>query len=317
VSAAAHSRQEAPRRVIAVPMLLAATIVAVAGGAAIGLLIADDEADPPAAAPAQPRIGLKSGVAQLPLPPGWQPLGRRSSLPGFEQATAVRGSHGEVALDIRPPETASLLPTAVGAATPGGPPEPLPRRLGTRTLWRYDLAGTRPDVRVVALALPTTGGVVTIACGSSPAATAATAGECERAARSLQLDGASALTPAPEAAAAIVLPATAAQLNRRRSLERRRLAATRTPSGRSASARRLARAYSEAAARLRPVAAGQAARLTDALDALARGHRALAAASMRRQAARARRAGAAVNRGERRLGTLLAAVMRSAGRSPT
>ena len=114
-----------------------------------------------------------------------------SSLPGLEQATAVQGAHGEVALDIRPPEAASLLPAALAATQPGGLlPTPRPVRLGTRTVWRYELAGARPDRRVVALALPTTGGVVTIACGSAPAAATAAARECEGAARSLQLEGA-------------------------------------------------------------------------------------------------------------------------------
>jgi hypothetical protein len=211
----------------------------------------------------------------------------------------VRGFHGEVALDIRAPEDPSLLPARVAEAA-GGLPEPEPRQLGARTLWRYDL----PGVGLVALALPTTGGVVTLACE----ATAAADVDCERAARTVWLDGASALVPAPEAAAAIVLPDTVAQLNRQRAVERRRLAATRSPARRSQAARRLGAAYAAAAAQVRPVAAGEATGVARTLDELARSHRALAVASRRRAARAAERAGVSIERGERRLGAQLAAV---------
>ena len=97
---------------------------------ALGGVLASDEPEPRAAAP-EPRIGLASGVARLPLPAGWKPLGRRSSLPGLEEATAVRGAHSEVALDIRAPEDPSLLPASVEAAVGGraaGPGAAAPRR---------------------------------------------------------------------------------------------------------------------------------------------------------------------------------------------
>ncbi len=285
-----------------------ATLAAAAAGVALGIVLTTGEQDgpEPRAAAAPPRIALTSGVARLPLPDGWEPLRRRSSLPGLEEATAVRGVAADVALDIRAPEHPSLLPAGVPAATAGGLPAPRSLRVGARTAWRYELPGARAGTRIVALALPTTGGVVTIAC-SSPSDTIERAGrECEGAMAGLQLDGASALTPARETAAAIALPETIAQLNRRRSAERSRLAATRSPARRSAAATRLARGYTAAAQRLRPVAGGDAARLTTTLTALARRHGALASASARRDARAARRAGALIEREEQRLAALLA-----------
>jgi hypothetical protein len=154
---------------------------------------------------------------------------------------------------------------------------------------------------------------VTIACQSGADAIALAAAECEGAARAVQLDGASPLAPSRETAVAIVLSDAVARLNRRRRLERRRLAATELPLRRGAAARRLARAYADAAARLRPLAAGDALRLTAALDALAHRHRALATASRRRDAGAAARLGAAIERKERRLDSLLVAVTRAAG----
>jgi hypothetical protein len=296
---------EGARRLAWVTALLAATLLAAAAGAMFGSVLAPDGAEPRAA---DTRIGLTSGVATIPLPADWQPLGRRSSLPGLEEATAVRAVHSEIALDIRAPEDESLLPAGVEDAVAGDLPEPRARRLDSRTAWRYDLPPASPGTRIVALALPTTGGIVTIACAASPDAIGRAGAECERAARSVQLDGASALAPTPETAAAIALPDTAARLNRRRTVERRRLAATRSPRRRRAAAGRLARDYAAATARLRPLAAGRALRLTAALDALAREHRALANASLRRDAGAARRAGATIERDERRLDSLLAAV---------
>jgi hypothetical protein len=306
VSAVPGRRSEQIPRAFAAAALLAATLLAAAVGAALGNRYAAEQVEPPSAG-AQPRIGLTSGAARLPLPAGWEPLERRSSLPGLEEATAVRGVHSDVALDIRDVEDASLLPAGVEQAV-GGLPQPRRRRLGAHTAWRYDLPGARPAARIVALALPTTAGVVTIACGSERGAIARAATECEGAAGAVRLDGASALAPTPETAAAVALPNTVAQLNRRRTRERRRLAATLSPLLRSAAALRLARAYADAAARLRPLAAGDALRVTALLATLARQHRALAEASRQRDAGAALRAGATIERDEPRLGTLLTAV---------
>jgi hypothetical protein len=306
MSAASLLRARAPRRTVGLPAVVAATVVAVAGGVAIGLLADTDRDDPrPPAAP-QSQFGLRSGVARLPLPVGWRPLGTRSSIPGFERATAVRGEHGPVALDLRAPEQPSLLPAGVPGSLP------TTRRLGGRTVWRYDLLRAQDGLRLFALVLPTTGGVVTIACASRLAAARAAASGCERAAQAVQLEGAAALAPAPETAAAIVLPSAAARLNRSRVAERRRLAATRSPRLRAAAAGRLARAYADAARRLRPVAAGDAARMVRTLTALSGRHRALATATRRRYPAPARRAGAAIRREERRLAALIAATQREA-----
>jgi hypothetical protein len=127
----------------------------------------------------------------------------------------------------------------------------------------------------------------------------------------LQIDDAAELMPAPETAARIALPAVIAKLNRQRGSGRRALGATRSPRRRAEAARRLALAYRSAAERLRPLAAGDARCLIAALGGLARDHRELAAASRRRDVRTARRAGAAIEREERRLGSLLEAVTTS------
>ena len=129
-------RRPVPRRTV-----FAATALAAATGVVLGLAVAPDP-PPPAAAPAPaPRIGLASGVARLPLPADWRPLGRISTFPGFERATAVRAAGAEAALDLRMPDDASLLPASVVAAAGGRLPAPQVRGPDGRTAWRYDLPG--------------------------------------------------------------------------------------------------------------------------------------------------------------------------------
>jgi hypothetical protein len=70
-------------------------------------------------------------------------------------------------------------------------------------------------------------------------------------------------------------------------------------------AMKLARAYETAAGALAPVAAGRAAPLPALMSALAVDHSTLARAHARNRREAAIRAGAAVDRGERRLGAVL------------
>lgn len=282
-----------------------ASIVAALAGAGIGAVLARDPAVGHAG-PGPPRVGLRSGVARLPLPAGWEPLNRWSSLPGLHDATAVRGAHSMVAVDIRSPEDPSLLPADVRASSGGRLPAPRLLRLGSRRAWRYEIPGARTRTGVVAMALPTTGGVVTIACRADAGNTVEARDDCGGAMRALRLEGAYELAPAPEAAARIVLPGLMASLNRVRRSGRRALGATRSARTRRDAARRIAVAYRRAAERLRPLAAGGADRLPDAFAELARRHRALAGASRGRDVVRAQRAGAAIESGERRLQRLLA-----------
>lgn len=294
-------RRSAPRRTV-----LGATVLAATAGVLLGLAVAPDPPRPAAPQAPTPRIGLASGVARLPLPADWQPLRRRSTFPGFGRATAVRAAGSEAALDLRVPDDASLLPASVVAAVGGRLPAPALRGPDGRTAWRYDLPGARPGSRVAAFALPTTGGVVTIACAATAAQLERVAEMCERAVATVRLKGARALPPAPETAAAILLPDVAGRLNAVRGRARRRLAATRSAGARSAAALRLADAYAAAARTLEPAAGGAARTLPAALVRLGRDHRRLAAASRTRRAVAARRAGVRIVRHERRLAARLA-----------
>lgn len=285
-------------------VVVAVTVAAALAGVATGLLLTGgDDAPPAAPAPAKPRIGLASGAARLPLPADWTPLRRRSTLPGLEAATAVKTPTGEAALDLRAAEDASLLPAGVEPALFAGAE---PRRLGGRAVWRYALDRPRPGTGAVALVLPTTAGVVTIACSAPDTQLDRATTACEAAMGGLRLDGARAVRPGPATAATLALGPVLERLNTVRRLQRRRLAASRSPAVRANASRRIAGAYVAAAERLRPLAGGRALRLVARLGAVGRSHRALGAAERARKRRAAARAGIAIGTGEARVQVLLA-----------
>ena len=81
----------------------------------------------------------------------------------------MQAAHSTVALDLRAPEHASPLPLAAARRFPRARPAPEPRRVGTRRVWGYELPGKVDGTRAVSLSLPTTRGVVTIACETDEA----------------------------------------------------------------------------------------------------------------------------------------------------
>lgn len=287
--------------------LAGATALAAVAGVAIGATVVGDDggtatsraATAPPSAP--PRIGLEHGPARIVLPAGWRPLRRHASLPGLEAATAVQAPRSTVALDLRPPETPSLLPAKVAARFDGQVPAPVAARMAGRTAWRYELPARARGDRVAALVLPTTDGVITVACAAAAGAFAAARRECAEAMAALRLEGAAALPPAPYAAARIALPAVMARLNADRRAGRRALARTRSPARRQAAALGVARAYRRAAATLRPLAGGRAVPLVGSLRALDGAYLALARASASQNAPAARRAGVRIRGNERLL----------------
>jgi hypothetical protein len=285
-------------------LLLLATVAAAAAGWAIATALYPRES----AAPARPTAILRAGVARLALPPEWEPL-RRPAIPGLRHAPSARGAHSDIAMDVRTPDDPSLLPGPMLLAV-GEPPQPQLHRSGGRVAWSYDLRGLRGRRRITALAMPTTAGVVTVACVADETLAPYVSFECEEALAALELRGAAPLRPAPETAAQIVAGPTIARLNDVRSAARRGLSSTRSPVRRARAVRRIAAAYAAAGRRLEPLARGAAAPLPRTLAALARAHRSLAAASAKRDALSAARAGRAIDRRERRLASQLQAASR-------
>ena len=201
------------------------------------------------------------------------------------------------------PDDSSLLPATMLRALGTAAPDPQRIRSGSRVAWAYHLSGPEGRTSISALVLPTTGGVVTIACLADAALSPFEMTDCEAALARLELVGAAPLRPAPETAVELVAGPVIARLDDERTAARRALASAGSPARREALALRLAAAYGAAAR-----AAG-AARTRQGAPAPARAGRARARLPRARPGERssrflraARRAGGAIDRGERRAG---------------
>ena len=271
-------------------LLLIATIAAAAAGVALATRLAPQDAAAPAPAAADSSRILTGDITRLPLPEGWEPR-RSSRLPGLEHAQSARGLYSDVAIDTRMPDDPSLLPATMLRALGTAAPDPQRIRSGNRVAWAYHLSGPEGRTSISALVLPTTGGVVTIACLADAALSPFELTDCEAALARLELVGAAPLRPAPETAVELVAGPVIARLDDERTAARQALATAGSPARREALALRLAAAYGAAARRLEPLARGKARPLPRALAELARDYRALARASADRFLRAARRAG--------------------------
>ena len=154
------------------------------------------------------------------------------------------------------------------------------------------------------IVVPTTQGVVTIACTEAPP------GECEQALAGLRLARGAFLAPDPGAAFLSRLPAATRTLDAQRLRQRGRLARTKNAEGGARAAARLAAAYETAERALRPLAPGPrgpAAATIDLLERLRAGYGRLGAAVKAGDRGAFKDAATAIDADEARLSARLAA----------
>ena len=115
---------------------------------------------------------LSAGDLRLTLPQAWRPLSTPPAVAGLESANlAARGPRADIAVTVLPPEGPTLLPKALVDEAGGIVPSPVSLQIDGRDALRYTgLSNGGMDV----YAVPTTSGVVTIACvGEDPRGTRA------------------------------------------------------------------------------------------------------------------------------------------------
>ena len=239
-----------------------------------------------------------AGYVELSFPSSWQRLGSAPTVPGltFSQplalstGSAAGASHtysassgqrllaGEV--DASGP---SLLPAAFTAALDGTLPHPEPVRLGAYEAYRYSGLSVHGLASPLTLyTVPTTGGVVTIACLGSAAA--ASGSQCAQIAATLKLNGTTAFGLAPSPQYASALGSTFGTLNSAVNTGTARLRAASSAAAQAAAAAQLAAAYTTASRALGRLSVSPAvqsinANLAASLAALSRDYAALAAAA--------------------------------------
>jgi hypothetical protein len=226
------------------------------------------------------------GPLELAFPAGWQRLQTPPQIPGLRFANplvlappappAARLDAGTVAAT-----GPTLLPAAFLALLPG-PPSGIPVRIGTLEALRY--SGLQPRGLAGPLTVyvvPTTQGVLTLACAPGAPAFAAA---CDRVVATAKLVGASAYPLGSSPAFAGQLTAALARLAAARRTGEAHLSRAGTAAAQAAADRELAAAYTRAArevaaAAANPLVVAAAGQIAAALTAIARAYQSSASAA--------------------------------------
>jgi Protein kinase domain len=273
--------------------VLGAAILAVA----LGLLLGGA----PGGSGAKFGNSASAGSVELSFPAGWQHLASAPAIPGlnFSQPLALaqggQGAAGSgsaagassqrlLAGEVSSASGPSLLPGSFAAVLTGALPHPETVRLGSSLqAYRYSGLSVRGLAEPLTLyAVPTAGGVVTIACLGSTASGPAT--QCAQIAATLKLNGTTAFGLGPSASYAAALGRAFATLRGAVSAGEARLHSASSAAAQAAAAEQLAGAYGSASRTIAGLTVSPAvqdanATLAASLAAVGRGYTALAAAA--------------------------------------
>ena len=330
-----HPRARRRAALVKAGVALMATLVALA--AAFGNRGAGPGGSPHAAARttmAPPTITISGRELALKVPRGWSRMGRPPDigLP-LSRAVAVAQRPGSALPVIEfgvmkgnKASNSTLLPAAFLSAI-GQPAGTAPSRTAVRLpswrleAWRYrNLRPAGSDRQLTVYAVPTTGGVATVACAVAPAQADAFEAQCAAVAGSLELRHARGYPVGPSATYASTLNATTANLQQATRTQEAALMAARTLAAQAAAARTLAESYATAGAQLAELDLSPAdedanRRLFTALRSLGKAYGRVARAATAGDASRYRAVSAAIPAAKARVNAAMAGV-RAAGYQP-
>jgi Protein kinase domain len=273
-----------------VPVLIAAAVLALVAG----LLLGGSSGSSGSAF----TDSASAGYVELSFPSSWQRLGSTPTVPGLTFSQPLALSTGSTAGASGAYSTSSgqrlltgevnasgpsLLPAAFTAALNGTLPHPEPVRLGAYEAYRYSGLSVHGLASPLTLyTVPTTGGVVTIACLGSTAA--GSGSQCAQIAATLKLNGTTAFGLAPSPQYASALGRTFGTLNSAVNTGTARLRAASSAAAQAAAAAQLATAYTTASRALAKLSVSPAVQsinsnLAASLAALSRDYAALASAA--------------------------------------
>jgi serine/threonine-protein kinase len=233
--------------------LLAAAVVLVAAVGAGGWVLAGGAREEPPAAPAPVRSAASPAVS-LSYPASWEEVEPQAEVPGLGLADAVAlaprdAGAGQGLMAGRAPGAGAYLlrPALVGRLT-SAPSLDDPVRLGRLEAFRH--AGLRVagyPKELTLYVVPSTMGVVTVACFAEPDAAERFLAECERVASTLRLEDGRPYPLAPDPAYGRRVSRVVGRLNVLRDARRERFGRAVTPRGQADAAAGVARAYGAAA----------------------------------------------------------------------
>jgi len=214
----------------------------------------------------------QSGAITITYPRSWQRSDDVPAIPGFEFTNPITvGPQSQpsnrLVTGLVDASGASLLPAAFVKSLGADPDRTDTVRLGDLQAYRYrnlDPGGFNPALTLYAV--PTDKGVATIACTADQAQAAQFLPECERAASTLELEGAKPFDLGVGSAYATRLNTTLERLQSGRSRQLKALKSAKTPDQQARAAGNIARAYDVAARSLgRAAVSPQVASSNDAV----------------------------------------------------
>jgi hypothetical protein len=227
---------------------------------------------------------VDAGPAHLVLPRAWQRVAPSTRLPGLDSERLALlspspGSSTMAVVTFGPADEQSLIPRALRALVHEPRSQPRATSLAGRPAWVYRALDTpRQDLMMDVTVLPTTAGMLAVACASSTHSSDA-ASDCASSVKSVSMRGVAALKPSPPVALALELPAILEPLDHARVGGRAALSRARSPEAQALTLHRLASQHLAVADRLR-VAFGTAAKaLIAAFEESGRAYAALGTAA--------------------------------------
>lgn len=226
------------------------------------------------------------GRARLKVPTSWTAMNpTKAGIPGLD-STSTRafriddglGRHAFVTLAA--PADRGLIPSSLRPELRSPFGAPIPFFLAGYPAWSYSRVSTaRPNVVMEVTVLPTTAGVLAVACPSRSAV--ASPSECDQDVDQVFVAGAHVLRPTPETAFQLAMSPVLTQLQNERAAVEPKLTAARDGGAQAQALQVFGEAYSAAARRLDPLAPspGRAATLVASLHSAARAYRAAAIAA--------------------------------------
>jgi hypothetical protein len=224
---------------------------------------------------------------ELSFPSTWKRVSSPAAIPGFDssQTIALERSGALLLAGEVNASGPSLLSGALLSQLPSGPPSPSAVRLGSVDAYRYSNLSVHGLTGALTLyAVPSSAGVVTIACVAQSTGSSAAGAECAQIAATLRLNSvtAFALTPSPQYAGA--LSATLASLQSSLAKASGRLRSASSASAQAAAATALAHAFHSAGASVSRLTVSPAVRainanLASALEAAGGDYDALSSAA--------------------------------------
>jgi hypothetical protein len=221
------------------------------------------------------------GPASLKVPPSWTAINVASAgIPGFD-STSTRGFRIEDGLGQRAfvtlaaPADRWLIPTSLRRELRPPLGAPIHGFLAGYPAWSYSGVSTaRPNMVMGLTVLPTTAGVLAVACTSRSAVAASS--DCDQDVQQLFVSGAHVLRPTPETAFRLAMSPVLTRLQEDRAAVEPKLIAARDGSAQAQALQAFGEAYAAAARQLDPLAPhpGRAATLVASLYSTARAYRA-------------------------------------------